>query len=155
MKKISTRIQLTILRPVKNVFAAAAYPAPFFVAKATEPMRKREVIYWTFPEFDVRIPIKVLKVIPNKLIRFQWEGLKGQNTCAFAFAKPTTHNPKANVKGNAVTLTITESGWPDNAKGRTMALRNTMGWTHMACSLKAYLEHGVNLRRGAFLHYKF
>ncbi len=54
-----------------------------------------------------------------------------------------------------MTISITESGWPDNAKGRKAAIGNTMGWTHMACSLKAYLEYGVNLRKGAFHHYKF
>jgi uncharacterized protein YndB with AHSA1/START domain len=155
MKKISTQIQLTILKPVQNVFAAAALPIPFFVAKASGPLKQGQTIHWTFPEFSTAIPIKVLKVVPNRLIRFQWQGLNGQNTCEFTFAKPTTHNPKAKVKGNAVTLSIRESGWPDTEKGRKMAQGNTMGWTHMACALKAYLEYGVNLRKGAFLHYKF
>ncbi len=45
--------------------------------------------------------------------------------------------------------------WPDNEKGREGSYGNTMGWTHMPCSLKAWLEHGVNLRDGAFLHCKF
>jgi len=153
--KISTRIQLTILKPVKTVFAAALKPIPFFVAQATAPLKEGKTIQWTFPEFSTPIDIKVLKVIPNRLIRFQWGGLIGLNTCEFAFASPKTHNPKAKVKGSAVTLTITESGWPDNKKGRKAANGNTMGWTHMACSLKAYLEYGVNLRKGAFPHYKF
>ncbi len=84
-EKISTRIELTILKPVKAVFAAAARPVPFFVAKATGPMKEGETVRWTFPEFPTPVDVKVLKVKPNRLIRFQWGGLAGLNTCEFKF----------------------------------------------------------------------
>jgi len=48
------------------------------------------------------------------------------------------------------TVYVTESGWPEAES--EASYRNCMGWMHMICSLKAYLEYGVNLRKDAFIH---
>jgi uncharacterized protein YndB with AHSA1/START domain len=47
-------------------------------------------------------------------------------------------------------VTITESGWKDTPKGRESSYGNCGGWTQMLCSLKAWLEYGINLRKGAY-----
>ncbi len=47
-------------------------------------------------------------------------------------------------------VSIVESGWWDTEKGREDSYLNCYGWTHLACCLKAYLEHGINLRAGSF-----
>lgn len=153
---ISTNVKLTIQKPLAEVFAAALTPAPFFVAKASGPLEKGKTVIWQFPEFPMEIPIAVKDVVPNTLVRFEW-GPKpdAQTICEFAFGKPQDFNPEAKSAVESTTISITESGWPDDEKGREASRGNTMGWTHMACSLKAYLEHGVNLRNGAFLHMKF
>lgn len=41
---------------------------------------------------------------------------------------------------------ITETGWPTSSEGITRCLQQTQGWMHMLCCLKAYVEHGINLR---------
>ncbi|HET7746726.1 MAG TPA: ATPase, partial [Vicinamibacteria bacterium] len=46
---------------------------------------------------------------------------------------------------------IRESGWRDDAKGIESSYKNNAGWMHMACSLKAYLEYGINLRAGGVM----
>ena len=43
---------------------------------------------------------------------------------------------------------ISESGWRDNPKGLESSYGNCSGWMHMACCLKAFLEHDINLRAG-------
>ena len=155
-RTISTQIQLTILKPVEEVFNAAAQPVPFFVQETSGPLVEGKTIEWKFPEFPMVIPVRVRKVEPYKLIRFEWDSSFGKpNTCEFAFGRPQDENPGAKPAGPATTLSIRESGWPDDAKGQEAARRNTMGWMHMACALKAYLEYGVNLRQGSFLHMKF
>jgi hypothetical protein len=43
---------------------------------------------------------------------------------------------------------ISESGWRSDAEGLARSHDNAGGWMHMMCCLKAYLEHGINLRAG-------
>ena len=41
---------------------------------------------------------------------------------------------------------ISESGWRETPAGLKASYDNCGGWMHMALCLKAYLEHGINLR---------
>ena len=45
---------------------------------------------------------------------------------------------------------IGESGWKETQKDLDNSYMNCMGWTQMICSLKVYVEHGINLREGFF-----
>lgn len=159
---LSTSVSITVLKPTSEVFAAVLTPVPFFVAQANAPMAAGKTSIWNFPEIpNVNVPVEVEAVEPGKLVRFFWEGMGGEkNRVEFAFA-PLDAGGRA-LAGRlgipadpATTVTVTESGWPDTPDGHKAALGNTMGWTQMLCALKAHLENGVNLRRGAFLHYKF
>ena len=44
---------------------------------------------------------------------------------------------------------MSESGWPPDDQGIQRCLEQMQGWVHMLCCLKAYLEHGINLREMA------
>jgi len=48
----------------------------------------------------------------------------------------------------ATVVHVKESGWPADAEGIANCVQQTQGWMHMLCCLKAYLEHGINLRKG-------
>ena len=148
MKKITVKVNLSIGKPVKEVFEAVLTPVPYFVKKASGSMKEGAKVVWEFEELAKGFPIQVRKVVPNKLIQFEWPQGKGKemNSVEFNF-KPFSKN--------ATTIFISESGWPDTEKWREASYRNCQGWTHMACSLKAYLEYGINLRKGSFVHVKF
>ena len=45
-------------------------------------------------------------------------------------------------------VSIREAGWPTDREGVQRALGQTAGWTYFLCCLKAYLQHGINLRLG-------
>ena len=45
---------------------------------------------------------------------------------------------------------ISESGWRETQKGLDGSYGNCHGWTQMSCSLKAFLEYGINLRKGFY-----
>ena len=47
-------------------------------------------------------------------------------------------------------VSISESGWRDNAKAQKASYGNCEGWTGMLCAMKAYVEHGINLRDGFY-----
>jgi uncharacterized protein YndB with AHSA1/START domain len=157
---LSTTAAITVLKPIADVFAAVQTPSPYFVARASAPLTPGVDIVWTFPEMDTAVPVHVESVEPNRKIRFQWDGVGGKNTVEFTFA-PLAESGQALAKrlgvpaNPATTVTVTETGWPDTPDGRKASYGNTMGWTQMLCALKAHLEHGINLRRGAFLHHPF
>jgi uncharacterized protein YndB with AHSA1/START domain len=80
--------------------------------------------------------------VPNRLIVFQWASSEG--------GYDTTTEMKFEPLSDRETLvTITEAGWKDTPKGRESSYGNCHGWTQMLCSLKAWLEYGINLRKGA------
>jgi uncharacterized protein YndB with AHSA1/START domain len=148
MKTITVKVELSISKPLGPVFEAVLKPAPFFIKKASGPMKEGAKIDWEFEEVPQGFSIQVRKIVPNELIRFEWPRGEGgeMNRVEFSF-KP--------FSSEVTTVYISESGWPEDEKGREASYRNCMGWTHMACSLKAYLEYGVNLRKGSFVHMKF
>lgn len=47
-------------------------------------------------------------------------------------------------------ITITETAWKPTADGAKAAFGNCEGWTGMLAALKAWLEHGINLRDGFY-----
>lgn len=147
MEKITVKVELSIGKPVKEVFEAALNPVPFFVKKTSGPMKEGATLTWEFAELPKGFPVIVRKVTPGKLIKFEWpRDEKENNTVEFNF-KPFNEN--------VTTVFISESGWPETDQGRESSYRNCMGWMHMACSLKAHLEYGINLRKGSFVHMKF
>jgi len=148
MKPIRVNVELSIAKPIKEVFRAALTPIPFFIKKASGPLETGKKVVWEFAELPNGFSVEVRKVVPQKLVRFEWPRGDGKtmNTVEFIF-KPFSKT--------ITTVSISEYGWPDSKKWREASYRNCMGWMHMACSLKAYLEYGVNLRKNAFVHMKF
>ena len=147
-EKAAFKVELSVGKPVKKVFESVLNPVPYFVKKASGPMKEGAEIVWEFEEIPKGFPIRVRKVVADKLIRFEWPRGEGgeMNTVEFNFEP---------LGGDAATVFISESGWPRDEKGREDSYRNCQGWMHMACSLKAHLEHGINLRKGSFAHMKF
>ena len=51
---------------------------------------------------------------------------------------------------NSTIITVTEKDMPNNEEGIKWLKGNTEGWANFLACLKAYLEYGINLRKGAF-----
>ena len=47
-------------------------------------------------------------------------------------------------------VTIAEEGWRQTEGGLKGSYGNCMGWSQMLCALKAWVEHGINLREGMY-----
>jgi uncharacterized protein YndB with AHSA1/START domain len=145
--KIEFRVQLKIQKPVAEVFDAVVDPDKlngYFTSRATGPLAAGKTVHWKFAEFpDLNIPVTVHEVKPNELIRFEWP------TNAEDYNTSVTMTFEA-ISSNETLVAIAESGWRDTEKGREDSYLNCYGWTHMTCCLKAYLEHGINLRTGCF-----
>jgi uncharacterized protein YndB with AHSA1/START domain len=138
------QVQLKIQRPVADVFDGVVNPAKlsgYFVQKASGPLREGTTVQWTFAEVPGDHDIVVRKVVVNERIVFEWAASEGgyNTTVEMSFVP---------LDGAATMVKISESGWRETPKGLAASYDNCGGWMHMALCLKAYLEHGINLRAG-------
>ena len=141
------QVQLKIQKPVAEVFDAVVNPkklAGYFVESASGPLVAGKTVKWKFPEFPEKFDVVCQEVVKNDRIVFEWPaGESDANTKVEMVFKP--------LEGGNTMVQISESGWPDTAKGHERAYGNAGGWMHMMACLKAYLEYGINLRAGGAL----
>jgi hypothetical protein len=52
--------------------------------------------------------------------------------------------------GNDTIVRVSETGWRETQADLDSSYLNCFGWGQMICALKAYVEYGINLRKGAF-----
>lgn len=113
----------------------------YFISKGSGRMEEGKQIMWRFPEFDMEFPVRIGKLEKNKYISFYWDmdGLE-------LYVEMTL----TKREGNATLVTITEKGRENDEAGIKWLKGNTEGWANFLACLKAYLEYGINLRKGAF-----
>lgn len=156
-------VQTKIGKPLAEVFDAVYNPkqlsAYFTSGGADGPLDEGKTVLWTFhdePHPPITVPVKVLKTEKDKLIRFSWAASEGRydlKTGEFPHAAgyDCTVEVSFEALGPAATLVkITEGSWRSNADGLQGSYQNCQGWMHMGCCLKAWLEHGIDLRKGSF-----
>ena len=100
-------------------------------------------VTWEFADFPGAFPVRVTKSVKNERIELEWASAEGgrDNHVAMLFES---------VDPESTQVKISETGWSETQKGLESSYGNCMGWTHMLCCLKAFLEYGINLRRGSF-----
>jgi uncharacterized protein YndB with AHSA1/START domain len=137
-------VALQILKPTRNVFEAIIDPkkmSNYFISKSSGKMEEGKRIIWRFPEFDMDFPIRIGKIELNKYISYYWE-VDGKELLV-----EMTLTPRDN---DSTLVTITEKGRENDEAGVKWLMGNTEGWANFLACLKAYLEYGINLRKGAF-----
>jgi uncharacterized protein YndB with AHSA1/START domain len=136
---------LHITKPAGEVFEAIVDPEKmccYFIAKGTGRLEEGATVEWTFPEMDVLFPVRVKKAEAKKLIQFSWHDRDGSESTVTITLKEVSE---------AVTFVeITEGEKEATAEGIRWLKSNTEGWANFLACLKAYLEYGINLRKGAF-----
>jgi uncharacterized protein YndB with AHSA1/START domain len=141
---LEIKAALQILKPVNEVFEAIIDPlkmSNYFISKGSGKMEEGKQIIWQFPEFDASFPIRVGKIEKNKYISFYWE-MDG-----IELLVEMTLSPRAD---NSTLVTITEKSRKNDEAGIKWLKGNTEGWANFLACLKAWLEYGINLRKGAF-----
>ena len=145
--ELKFQVQLKIQKPVAAVFDGVANPkklSGYFVQTASGPIAEGTTVKWKFPEFDEQFDVVVRQVVKNELIVLEWESMeRGYNTRVEMSFKP--------LDAENTMVQISESGWRQTDKGLESSYGNCGGWMHMLTCLKAYLEHGINLRAGGVM----
>jgi uncharacterized protein YndB with AHSA1/START domain len=140
--EIKTALQIS--KPVNEVFEAIVDPSKmsnYFISKGSGRMEEDKEITWQFPEFDMDFPVRISKIERNKFISFHWD-MDGIELLVEMTLVPRD--------GNSTVVTITEKGRNNDEAGIKWLKGNTEGWANFLACLKAYLEYGINLRKGAF-----
>jgi uncharacterized protein YndB with AHSA1/START domain len=142
MLEIKAAIQ--IQKPISDVFEAIVDPAKmshYFISKSSGRMEEGKTLTWHFPEFDAGYPIRVGKIEKDKYISYYWEMDNVETVIEMVL------EPKEN---NSTKITVTEKSRENDELGIKWLKGNTEGWANFLACLKAYLEYGINLRKGAY-----
>jgi uncharacterized protein YndB with AHSA1/START domain len=144
---LSFDVHARIARPVAEVFAAVTQPhklsAYFTTGGASGPLREGSTVTWKFGDTPGEYPVAVTGLVPDRRIEFDWEtNSGGYDTHVVMTFEPTDDG--------GTLVRIAESGWKADATGLEDSYGNCSGWMQMLCCLKAWVEHGINLRQGFF-----
>lgn len=145
MEELEIKTALQINEAQKTVFDAIVEPSNmshYFISESSGKMEEGKTINWKFPEFEEAFPVKILKVTPNEFLSFEWDGAQGR--------KLKVEIQLEKMEGPSTLVKVTEGKMTVDAAGIQWYGQNTEGWANFLASLKAYVEYGINLRKGAF-----
>ena len=146
--ELKFKVAARIAKPVHAVFEAVADPQQlsryFTTGGAQGRLETGATVTWDFADFPGAFPVELVEVVPDETIVLRWDSAEGDcKTTATMDFKP--------IDGGSRTLVeIGEEGWPETQEGLDSSYGNCMGWSQMLCALKAWLEHGINLREGMY-----
>jgi len=139
-------------RPVEDVFEAVVNPdtlsAYFTTGGATGRLETGAAVEWDFHDFPGAFPVKVVEVEDNRKIGLEWEA-EDSNDEAGRYDTRVIMRFEPLEDGRTL-VSIAEEGFRQSDSGLRASYANCSGWMQMLCALKAYLEHGINLRQGMF-----
>ena len=140
-------VQTRIMRPVTDVFDAVFSKEnllKYFVDGASDDLVEGATVTWHWKHYGEN-PVVVKKVVQDQLIELmldsrEWDKTKNESynvSVIFEFEE---------LEEGGTLLSISEDGWKTDADGLKASHDNCGGWTHMAMCLKAWIEHGIDLR---------
>lgn len=141
-KRLFMKNQMGILKPLHEVFEAVVDNNKlnkYFVSKGSDSLESNKTITWRWDDYNATHDIKVLKVEKDKYISFNWNVGNAETLTEIFFEKRND---------NLTLVKITEKDWSADYEGATHLMGQTEGWTNFLCCLKAYVEHGIDLRAG-------
>ncbi len=149
-----------IARPVSEVFEAVADPDQlsryFTTGGAQGRLETGATVTWDFQDYPGAFPVEVIEVVRDARIVLAWAANEGAPsdgeaavTADAGYRTRVTMTFEALDDGRTL-VTISEEGWRQTPTGLKASYGNCQGWTFVICALKAWLEHGLNLREGMY-----
>lgn len=143
--KLTAQAALQIQKPVSEVFEAIVNPVHltnYFISESSGRMETGKELIWEFGDFPGKFPVKVTEVRTNQSISLVWD-------------KETVVNITLEAQPNNSTVVKVTEGEKDlSEENLKWLIGNTFGWGNFLDCMKAYLEYGINLRKGAFDYMK-
>lgn len=152
--ELKFRVAARVAKPVSEVFEAVINPTQlsryFTTGGAKGRLETGATVQWSFADFPGSFPVEVVEVETDRRIVLRWaaddtapsDGSAGYNTTVTMSFEP--------LDDGRTLVSIVEEGWHRTPTGLKASYGNCQGWSQMLCALKAYLEHGINLREGMY-----
>ncbi|WP_264542497.1 MULTISPECIES: SRPBCC domain-containing protein [Flavobacterium] len=143
-EKLEIKVAMQISKPISEVFEAIVNPekmANYFISESTGRMEEGKKLIWKFPEFDFECPIRVGKIEQDKYISYYWENSGKELLVEISLSESLNHS---------TLVSISEKEMENNEAGLKWLSGNSFGWSNFLACLKAYLEYGINIRKGSF-----
>jgi len=141
-------VRTRILRPVSEVFDAIVSRdklCQYFTDTASSDMEEGTKIDWRWRHYEATLPVVVDKIVPNRMIRLTLDSGAWKKTITEGYEVAVIFEFEELDEGSTM-LSISEEGWKTDADGLKGSHDNCGGWSHMATCLKAWIEHGIDLR---------
>lgn len=151
LTELSFTVSGRVARPCAEVYEAVADPAQlsryFTTGGARGRLETGQQVTWDFHDVPGAFPVTVVEADPPRRVVIEWDG---EETAGEGGTTRTVFEFEPLDDDTRTLVTITESSWRPTAGGARAAFDNCEGWTTMLAALKAWLEHGINLREGFY-----
>tara|TARA_R110002012_G_scaffold113174_1_gene259158 strand:- start:296 stop:733 length:438 start_codon:yes stop_codon:yes gene_type:complete len=139
--RLESNATIQIQKPIEIVFEGIIKPSQmtkYFISESSGRLESGKDVIWKFPEFDDKFLISEIRIETNSSISFVWD-------------PETVVNIKLEkLQDNSTLVRVNENGKELNDDNLKWALENSGGWANFLACMKAYLEYGIQLRKGAF-----
>lgn len=139
--RLESNTALQIQKPIEEVFEGIVNPAKmtnYFISESTGRLETGKEVIWKFPEFSEQFPVKEIKVEANRSISFVWD------------PETVVNITLESLPDKSTLVRVNEGSKEFNETNLKWVLENTAGWSNFLACMKAYLEYGVQLRKGAY-----
>ena len=139
--RLESNATLQIQKQINEVFGGIVNPekmTKYFISESSGRLETGKEVLWKFPEFADRFPVTDVKIETDRSVSFVWDEGTKVTIALEAFADKST------------VVKVTTSGKEYNEANLKWVIGNTEGWANFLACMKAYLEYGIQLRRGAF-----
>lgn len=139
--RLECNATIQIQKPIEEVFEGIVNPdkmTNYFISESSGRLENGKNVIWKFPEFDLQFPIKKINLEVNRSISFVWDP---ETIVKITLEKLPDHS---------TIVKVNENGKEYNEENLKWALENSGGWANFLACMKAYLEYGIQLRKGAF-----
>jgi uncharacterized protein YndB with AHSA1/START domain len=139
--RVDVSIEDHVARSPHEVFEAIVDPAKmsqYFISRGSGRMATETQLEWEWADVGAKLAIEVVQVVPDQRVVFVWEASGAKTKVVLSME----------ADGDRTKVTATESPFALTKEGVARALGQNRGWTDFCCCLKAYLQHGIDLRRG-------
>lgn len=138
---LESNATIQIQKPIEEVFEGIVNPekmTKYFISESSGRLESSKEVIWKFPEFEDKFPIKEINIVNNSSISFVWDP---ETIVIITLEK---------LPDDSTIVRVNENGKELNDDNLKWALENSGGWANFLACMKAYLEYGIQLRKGAF-----
>lgn len=139
--RLESNATIQIQKPIDEVFEGIVNPAKmtqYFISESSGLLESGKEVIWRFPEFADKFPITDIKVETNSSVSFVWD------------PETVVTITLETLPDKSTLVSVNENGKELNEDNLKWVLGNTAGWANFLACMKAYLEYGIRLRKGAF-----